>query len=245
MKKVVIFLLLISVIPSAQACLLTELFHILTCNYFRYVQSDQELLCDIWHRVCYERGLTALLSPVCDFLVQQKRQYPTIRLAVVFDIDGTVFYPKSKVRKEAVYKFYCSLNAADFCIIFISACPLSDLVLIEGDLRRAGYTNWVDLVLMPDDFIKQLEELPNKLDRAAGVSAWKAYARSLVERKFSIRIAATFDDVPLNLTGDSCGMPVWIPGYSQLRESYKSLREQHDEFFKQHIVTSMGWLLPF
>lgn len=210
MKKIVVFLILISVTPCTQACFFVEAFHFLTCNCFRFVPSELELLCDIRHRDCYERGLYALLDPIYVFLLQQKVRHSDVPAAVVFNIDETSFYHDSIEPKRAVFAFYHKLRATGFSVVFISTRPASNIEATRKQLFDAGYIGFLDIRLMPNELYEAIKRKTNPNAQIACVREWKTMVRAAIEREHVVRIVATLDDEPAFLNADSCGLSIII-----------------------------------
>lgn len=233
MKRVVVFFIFMSAMSPVQACSLCDLFHLLTCGFFKSSLSDAYLLQSIQHKLCYERGVDKLLKPIYDFLVYKRRCNPNIPYAVVFDLDGVIFYANSRERINGVYDFYSNIKALGFSVIFLSSRPQSERVLTEKDLRDADFYGWRCLELMPDDKRAAIDAC----GLAAGVditAIWKAHQRVMLERSLGVQIIATLDDNPAYLVGDSCGMPVWIPGYLALRKHYYEIMSCNAQYVLQH-----------
>lgn len=232
-KRTLIFLVFFGIAQSVQACSLGGLLHFLTCNIFRSAPSEERLLRKIEHRLCYERGVAALLNPIYDFLKVRRQQDPLTRCAVVFDLDGVTFYEGSNACINAVLDFYRKVYALGFDIIFLSSRPASDLRIIDEDLRAAGYFGGYSLNLLPDDLARDFscrchEEVMHL------VAKWKESKRVFFEQSLGVKIIATLDDSPLCLVGEACGMPIWIPRYQELLVKYHELSAKNLAYISQY-----------
>lgn len=232
-KRALFFFIFLGVTTSVQPCPLGDLLHFLTCNFFRAVPSEERLLRNIEHRLCYERGVTALLDPIYNFLKVRREQDPSTRYAVVFDLDGVAFYEGSNACVNAVLDFYRKIRALGFDIIFLSSRLASDLLIIDADLRAAGYYGEYSLHLLPNDLAMDFSS--RCYDESIElVAKWKESKRVNLEQALGVTIIATLDDNPVCLTGASCGMPVWIPRYLTLRKQYHVLNARNLAYISQY-----------
>ncbi len=232
-KRFIVFLLLFSCGFELHACFLGDLFNFLTCGCCCATKTDEELLSDFRHRMCYERGLTALLSPIKDHLLALKDSHKVGRFALVFDLDGVVFYPASAEFIYAIRSFYQAMQEAGFFPVFISSRCESDRDLIRNDLRRAGY-DAAPLVLMSDAQQGAIIGLCDRSERYNAVARWKALKRAFIEVHYGVTIVATLDDQMSNLTGEHLGIPIWIPGYLELKKRYVALSQHYADLLKKH-----------
>lgn len=189
-----------------------------TKNLYRAFLNDVD-----GQRTSYEWRLARLLNPTYKCLIQHKRLNSMKKLAVVFDIDGTLFYANSRVVNRAMLDYYNYFKSSGFYCVIISSRLESSLDKTKAELDGAGFRDWTDLILMPENYAANLfecdlSEIYKSLEQANFdlIGRWKEAQRKNIEDRLNLKVVATFDDHAFNLKGESLGIPFRVPSYLEL-----------------------------
>jgi predicted secreted acid phosphatase len=124
----------------------------------------------------YEKELTEAIEKAHNFILEQSKLNKDKKLAIVLDIDETSLSNYDKmVKREFIgdkERIHQEILAADSPVIapmlalykdslehnikvfFVTGRVESERKATEANLLRAGYSNWADLILRPQDYHK-------------------------------------------------------------------------------------------
>lgn len=167
-------------------------------------------------RASIQKKIVAILEVASE--VKRQGGWP----AVIFDIDGTVFYCNSKTKTErpiiekpiaAVLAFYNVLQEKNISCIFLTARLEQFAGETKRHLRQVGYRRWENFISM-NSFDRILCVPSDDGFALNSVRSWKEEKRRKLSSQY--HIIATLDDQSENLKGACVGIPVKIPPYSIL-----------------------------
>ncbi len=242
MKKFVMTLVFFCTVSFVQACLLDPVLILLGVrNRYREVETPSFELSFSDQYISYNQKLSELLIPVYDFLLQQQEAFPATKLAVVFDIDDTSFYPQTVMPSSVVFEFFHKLKQSGFTLFFVSARPEAHLEVSMEQLADGGYNDYLALMHLPPVELMRIRQLGAPVLISNEIGRWKASVRVELERNYLVKIVATLDDKQDNLIGDACGIPIWVPtDYSDLVVYVEAFKKAHKEIFSEFSSDAMA-----
>ena len=155
----------------------------------------------------YDKEVNQTAKKIENYLTEQTEYYQTHKnprpLAIVLDIDETILSNYSKIEKRhfvfdkeqvhqeilaadapaiaAMAKVYKKALAQGISVFFVTGRHESEMEATKENLRKEGFTRWVDLYVRPNNYKKK------------SVVSFKAHARELITQKGYLILASIGD----------------------------------------------------